>query len=330
MSLAKGLIILPSLILLTFSTASAATVQQEPSPLLWPASQGRVELVRVLLDQGVDPDAASDLGETPLMAAVVEGHLEIVRLLLDRGADPNKPDNDGDTPLGNYAAAGGSLEIVELLLERGADVNSPNIIGATPLLFATVFGREDLARVLLDHNADVDAKTREDWTPWMEATAAGNEAVARLLEDAGAEHRESLRAAAAMTGEGLGLALQGNIPQALAAFSTAEALDPGFTIPARALSLLCWSGSLSGYAESVISACDRAVAAAPDDGDVKDSRGLARALTSDSQGAIDDFEAFLSWPHSSLVGNRQSPGDELSVRPHCPSASAAAAAFDWT
>jgi hypothetical protein len=43
----------------------------------------------------------------------------------------------------------------------------------------------------------------------------------------------------------------------------------------------------------VISACDTAVALAPGNGDVRDSRGLARALTGDTPGAIADFQAFI-------------------------------------
>ena len=39
----------------------------------------------------------------------------------------------------------------------------------------------------------------------------------------------------------------------------------------------------------------QAVALVPDNGDVRDSRGLARALTGDVAGAIDDFEAFVAW-----------------------------------
>jgi hypothetical protein len=59
--------------------------------------------------------------------------------------------------------------------------------------------------------------------------------------------------------------------------------------------LICWNGSLNGKAALVLSACDEAVTHAPEDGNVHDSRGLARALTGDSQGAIEDFQAFIAW-----------------------------------
>ena len=50
-----------------------------------------------------------------------------------------------------------------------------------------------------------------------------------------------------------------------------------------------------GHAAEVMAACEQAVALAPDHGDIRDSRGLARALTGDVAGAIDDFEAYVAW-----------------------------------
>ena len=40
-------------------------------------------------------------------------------------------------------------------------------------------------------------------------------------------------------------------------------------------------------------ACEKAVALEPKNGGIIDSRGLARAVTGDTQGAIEDFEVFV-------------------------------------
>jgi len=57
---------------------------------------------------------------------------------------------------------------------------------------------------------------------------------------------------------------------------------------------LCWFGSLWGYAAEVLYACDLAVAKAPEVADFRDSRGVARALTGNRDGAIADFQEYVN------------------------------------
>jgi regulator of sirC expression with transglutaminase-like and TPR domain len=45
----------------------------------------------------------------------------------------------------------------------------------------------------------------------------------------------------------------------------------------------------------VLYACENAVKLIPNHGVMHDSRGLARALTGNPKGAIEDFEAYLKW-----------------------------------
>ncbi|AOX01187.1 hypothetical protein BJP34_18635 [Moorena producens PAL-8-15-08-1] len=59
-------------------------------------------------------------------------------------------------------------------------------------------------------------------------------------------------------------------------------------------------------------ACEKAVAKEPENGGIKDSRGLARALTGDTAGAISDFQAFVDWiDDDELKAKRQKWIDEL-------------------
>lgn len=66
-------------------------------------------------------------------------------------------------------------------------------------------------------------------------------------------------------------------------------------IAAASWNSLCWFGSLEGFATEVMAACERAVALEPDHGGIRDSRGVARALTEDYPGAINDFQLYLEW-----------------------------------
>jgi tetratricopeptide (TPR) repeat protein len=58
---------------------------------------------------------------------------------------------------------------------------------------------------------------------------------------------------------------------------------------------LCWNGSLGGFAEEVVDTCEQAVELATEQEEPfhVDSRGLNRALTGDTAGAIEDFQFFV-------------------------------------
>ena len=91
------------------------------------AALGDLDRVRDLL--GEDPARIAEArpsGKRALSSAVQFGHVEIVRLLLDRGADPNWSDG-ANAPRGlslHVAARAGDRQTVETLLAAGADPNS--------------------------------------------------------------------------------------------------------------------------------------------------------------------------------------------------------------
>ncbi|MBD2232902.1 eIF2A-related protein [Phormidium tenue] len=87
----------------------------------------------------------------------------------------------------------------------------------------------------------------------------------------------------------------GNVAEAVAAYRQADALNLKNSISADDWNSLCWDGSTYNQAEAVMFACDKAVALSPNDGGIIDSRGLARALTGDTEGAIADFQAYIEW-----------------------------------
>jgi tetratricopeptide (TPR) repeat protein len=65
---------------------------------------------------------------------------------------------------------------------------------------------------------------------------------------------------------------------------------------ASSYNALCWLESIAGAAGEALPLCDRAVDLGETRRDsFRDSRGLARALTGDTLGAIDDFNTFVGW-----------------------------------
>jgi WD40 repeat protein len=59
--------------------------------------------------------------------------------------------------------------------------------------------------------------------------------------------------------------------------------------------VICLSGGFDQFAKEVLPSCERAIALGPDNGRYHNSRGLARALMEDRQGAIEDFQLFVTW-----------------------------------
>jgi hypothetical protein len=87
----------------------------------------------------------------------------------------------------------------------------------------------------------------------------------------------------------------GRVEEALAFLEEAQSLDETLTISAENYNTICWFGALWNFAAQVLVACEEAVALEPDHGGIADSRGVARAMTGDFVGAIEDFQFFIEW-----------------------------------
>jgi ankyrin repeat protein len=132
-----------------------------------------------LLEGGADM-APLKSGWTPLNLAASNGHVEIVKLLLERGADMT-PEESGRTPL-NTACYYGRTGVVKLLLEQNADMTASNF-GWTPLIVAADRGCLEIVKILLEKGADTTAATKAGWTPLSAAADSGYLEVVETLFD---------------------------------------------------------------------------------------------------------------------------------------------------
>lgn len=178
--------------------------------------------------RGGSPDrgrrAPTPGGLSPLMYASRDGRLPIVKMLVDAKADVNQRDPNDITPL-IEAITNNHVDVAEYLIEHGADVNASDWYGRTPLWaavetrnmdvdngsFENGITREpylDLITRLLDKGANPNARTKEqppvrpaflrvtatlEWvdftgmTPFLYAARAGDIAVMKLLMARGAD-----------------------------------------------------------------------------------------------------------------------------------------------
>jgi len=115
-------------------------------------------------------------GDTPLHLAAAGYRVEIIRLLLGAGADPNASRNHRQSSPFHYAAdaclrspawdARRQVESLRRLLEAGARINAPDKNGATPLHRAVRTRGAEAVKWLLSAGSNPRLKNKPGSTPF--------------------------------------------------------------------------------------------------------------------------------------------------------------------
>jgi ankyrin repeat protein len=140
-----------------------------------------VELKSTGVHFALSGDPSVDLAE-----AAKFGNTDLVKDILDEGVDVNIKTKYGSGALAD-ATCNGQVEAVRLLLERGADVNQTSSSGWTALMCAIALGREVILDMLLSHWPDVNARTEEGLTALMLAVRKNSTGIVRELLARGAD-----------------------------------------------------------------------------------------------------------------------------------------------
>lgn len=126
-----------------------------------------VSEAKKVLNSGYNVNKTDESNATPLIDAVTFNKIEIVKLLVENGANINHKVNVGTTPL--MLATSNNLKITDYLLKNGAKVNVKNNDGLTPLHWAAQFAdNKKTLEILLEKGADptikdIDGKTAIDY-----------------------------------------------------------------------------------------------------------------------------------------------------------------------
>jgi uncharacterized protein len=127
--------------------------------LHWAARIDDLESAQVVMRAGARVDALTRYGIAPIHFAARNGNAALIAALLDAGVDPDAATPGGETVL-MTAARTGALDAVALLLDRGATVDArEQVRGQTALMWAVLENHAPVVRLLLAGGADIDAQS---------------------------------------------------------------------------------------------------------------------------------------------------------------------------
>lgn len=167
--------------------AASLLYAANPSPLADAAQQGNKALVRTLIQQKADLNAAQPDGMTALHWAAMNDDAMIAQLLIDAKADLNPTTRLGGYTALHLAAKNGHASVAETLIRGGADIDRTSATGTTALMMAAGAGSTRIVDALIAKGVNVNAtETAHGQTALMFAAASDRADVIRSLMKHGA------------------------------------------------------------------------------------------------------------------------------------------------
>lgn len=137
------------------------------NPLLKP--QDKLEVIRILIDNGADPDTTDIVFGLPALCHAVETATpEIVEELLIRDAQTKIRMLGGQTMI-TYSIDVNHRNHIKTLLSYGVDVNEVDGLNRTPLMLAILRLDFNMAKMFMDHGADPAADYNEGAIKFIKA-----------------------------------------------------------------------------------------------------------------------------------------------------------------
>jgi hypothetical protein len=153
-------------------------IPETPDALRAAVDRGDADVVKHLLERGVDKNAKDNYGQSLVMTAASNHRVDVMASLIAAGADINAANQYKITPLA-VAAEQGHLDIVNMLVAAGANVNARDTSGGTALSVAILRGYQEIVAALLAAGTDVQ-RDKED----LLALAADKPEIKAMLEEA--------------------------------------------------------------------------------------------------------------------------------------------------
>ena len=244
--------------------------------LEWAARCGELSTARLILQAGVPPNACGGEQWQPLALATIHGHIEIIKLLLDHGVDPCSINNNWTNqnwkrpqfhpgqsaeeehfkkgfqkeghPL-SLAASAGQLSVIKLLLQYGvpSDLRSTGDEKHIALHLAARKGHIDIVRILADVGSSIDALTGSGFTPLALAANKGYLDIVRFLLEHGADPNIPSSNGSTLLSQA---SISGNISIVRCLFDHGATLTPSYPNSQEPIYPICYAAE-RGYDEIV-------------------------------------------------------------------------------
>ncbi|TCO36063.1 hypothetical protein EV652_101953 [Kribbella steppae] len=145
---------------------------QAPAALLAAAEAGDANRVAAALAAGAPLESRDEHRRTALLLASLNNHVDVARLLVARGADPDAQDDRQDSP---WLVTGvtGSVAMLEALLPANPDLNLRNRFGGISVIPASERGHVDYVRRVVQTPINVNHVNNLGWTALLEAVILG-------------------------------------------------------------------------------------------------------------------------------------------------------------
>lgn len=178
------------------SAILAAALRKDalPNPdaaLLQAAESGDADVAALAMRGGAHIEVRDKNLRTPLLIAVTLDRLDVAKLLVALGADPNALDDRHDTP---WLVTGvtGSVPMLDVLLPARPDLAIRNQFGGISVIPASERGHVDYVRRVVQTGIDVNHVNDLGWTALLEAVILGDgsapyQQIVQILLEAGAD-----------------------------------------------------------------------------------------------------------------------------------------------
>jgi len=172
-------------------TPPSATEVSQYTGIMAAAAKGDATEIKDLIANGKSPNIRDNHGRTPLHVAAFEGHHEVMRILANAGVDPNALENDR-YDIVTITAVENDIPTLKLSLELGGSAkNITSRYDGTALIAAAHLGHFEAVHILINAGAPLDHINNLGWTALIESIVLGDGGERHLktlkaLVDAGA------------------------------------------------------------------------------------------------------------------------------------------------